>query len=266
MSKKSENSYISIIESIFFQKYNEGDTQVEFLRTDIESTAQSLGVKIPKNLGDLIYSFKFRTQLPNSIKATQPSEREWVLKTVGRSRYAFTLVRQARIIPDPLLATIKIPNSTPSIVEKYALSDEQALLAKLRYNKLVDIFTGVICFSLQNHLRTTVPRIGQVEVDEIYVGLNKYGQQFVIPVQAKGGNDEIGIVQIEQDIELCSVKYPDLICRPLAAQFLDSNEICMFEFTVQDGEVFKISEKHYKLVDMNEISASDLQHYRNLSP
>jgi len=39
----------------------------------------------------------------------------------------------------------------------YALGDEQALLAKLRYNRLLDIFTGVVCYSLQNHLRTNVP-------------------------------------------------------------------------------------------------------------
>ncbi len=28
-------------------------------------------------------------------------------------------------------------------IEMYALSDEQALLAKLRYNRLLDVFTGV---------------------------------------------------------------------------------------------------------------------------
>ena len=80
-----------------------------------------------------------------------------------------------------MLAT-KIPDATPSIVEKYALDDEQALLTKLRYNRLIDIFTGVTCYSLQNHLRTTVPGIGQVETDEIYVGVDKLGRQFVFPV------------------------------------------------------------------------------------
>jgi len=40
---------------------------------------------------------------------------------------------------------------------------------KLRYNRLIDVFIGVTCYSLQNHLRTTEPRIGQFETDEIYV-------------------------------------------------------------------------------------------------
>ena len=68
---------------------------------------------------------------------------------------------------------IKIPDSTPGVIAKYVLSDEQALLARVRYNRLVDIFTGITCYSLQNHLRTTVRSIGQVEIDEIYVGIDK---------------------------------------------------------------------------------------------
>jgi hypothetical protein len=31
-------------------------------------------------------------------------------------------------------------------------------------NRIIDIFTGVTCYSLQNHLRTTLTDIGQVEV------------------------------------------------------------------------------------------------------
>ena len=54
-----------------------------------------------------------------------------------------------------MLATTKIPDGTPSIVRKYSISDEQALLAIVRYNRLIDIFLGVTCYSLQNHLRTT---------------------------------------------------------------------------------------------------------------
>ncbi len=90
------------------------------------------------------------------------------------------------------------------MIARYALSDEQALLAKIRYNRLIDLFTGLTCYSLQNHLRTAVKNVGQVETDEIYVGLDKRGAHFILPVQAKGKREKIGIVQIEQDIaRLC---------------------------------------------------------------
>ena len=55
------------------------------------------------------------------------------------------------------------------------MSDEQALLAKIRYNRLLDVFLGISAYSLQNHLRTTVLHIGQIEIDELYIGLDKHG-------------------------------------------------------------------------------------------
>ena len=67
----------------------------------------------------------------------------------------------------------------------------------MRYNRLIDIFLGVTCYSLQNHLRTTVTGIGQVETDEIYVGIDKAGQQFIIPVQAKGGTDTVSYTHLD---------------------------------------------------------------------
>ena len=80
-----------------------------------------------------------------------------------------------------------MPDSTPGIIARYSFNDEQAVLARVRYNRLIDIFLGIACLSLQNHFRTTVPGMGQVETDEIYVGVDKGGSHYVVPVQAKGG-------------------------------------------------------------------------------
>ena len=84
-------------------------------------------------------------------------------------------------------AVIKIPDATPEIITANDQGDEQAVLARIRYNRLIDIFLGLTAYSLQNHFRTFVKGMGQIETDEVYVGVNKQGQQFVIPVQAKGG-------------------------------------------------------------------------------
>jgi hypothetical protein len=165
------------------------------------------------------------------------------------------------IAPNENLATTKVPDATPGVVAKYTLSDEQALLAKLRYNRLVDIFTGVTCYSLQNHLRTAVPNMGQAETDEIYVGLDKKGAHYVFPVQAKGGSDKLSIVQIEQDIAVCGYKFPSLICRPLAAQFMQAGVIALFEFEEGDQGLAIVAEKHYKLVPPEEVTDEDLRHY-----
>src|SRR5437879_11654792 len=128
------------------------------------------------------------------------------------------------------MAFTKTPDSTPGIVANYAFDDEQALLARVRYNRLVDIFSGITCYSLQNHLRTAIPEMGQVETDEIYVGIDKKGAHYVFPVQAKSGKDKLNIVQIEQDFAVCAANFPLLVCRPIAAQFLDEGVIALFEF------------------------------------
>lgn len=176
------------------------------------------------------------------------------------------MVGENRIIPNGALAEIKIPDATPEIVECYALSDEQALLAKVRYNRLIDIFLNVCAFSLQNHLRTSVKGIGQVEIDEIYVAVDKQGVQYVIPVQAKGGSDQLSTVQSNQDLSCCSEKFPDLLCRAVSAQFMEDNLICLFELTIQNKEIRVASERHYRLVSGGEISGDDLKEYRKSRP
>lgn len=183
---------------------------------------------------------------------------------MGRSRYAFVLVKDVSIAPHALLTETKILDSTPGIIARYALSDEQALLAKVRYNRLIDIFTGVTCYSLQNHLRTTVKGIGQVETDEIYVGVDRRGVHYVFPVQAKGGNDRLSIVQIEQDMALCRDKFPDLVCYAIGAQFMEGDLIALFMFDMTEEGPRIIREKHYRLVPPENLSEEDLEQYRRL--
>lgn len=258
------NRYSRIIEDVFFDHYNEGDTVVHFAREDIVHSAERLDIPLPKNLGDVVYTFRHRNPLPDAIVDEAPEGQSWVIVGKGQAKYAFELKSVSKILPDSMLPVIKVPDATPGIVSRYALTDEQALLAKLRYNRLIDIFTGVACYSIQNHLRTTVRTIGQIETDEIYVGLDKRGAHFVLPVQAKGKTDQIGVVQIEQDLALCDEKFPELVARPIAAQFLDDGSIALFEFGRDvDEEVVKLAERHYRLVPEHEMSSEDLQRYRN---
>lgn len=260
-----QNRYIQIIEKIFSNYYKEGAREVSFERDDITRVARELKIKLPKNLGDILYSFRYRTSLPESIRAKAPKGQEWIIQPRGRAKYAFVATGLTVISPSVLQPEIKIPDATPSVIAKYALSDEQALLAKLRYNRLIDIFTGVTCYSLQNHLRTTVPMMGQVETDEIYIGIDKRGAHYVFPVQAKGGKDKLGIVQIEQDFAICAAKFPLLICRPIAAQFMADNVIALFEFEQNAKGIVIPSEKHYRLVSSDEMTPEDLEIYRKRS-
>lgn len=257
------NRYTQIIETIFADKYAPGAEALEFQREDIVETAAALGIKLPKNIGDVIYSFRYRAEFPDSIRTTAPAGRAWVIRAVGQARYQFALVELSQIKPNGLLAETKILDGTPGMIARYAISDEQGLLAKVRYNRLVDVFTGVTCFSLQSHLRTTVKGVGQIETDEVYVGVDRRGIQYIFPVQAKGGRDRLGIVQIEQDFAMCAAKFSDLVCIPIAAQFIDQNAIALFSFEQSQNGIRIISEKHYRLVRSDDLSAAELAVYRN---
>ncbi len=261
MRKTKENRYHAILEKIFLDRYSAGDTEIFFLRADIESAAAKLGVILPKNLGDIIYSARYRGALPPAILSKQSGDLEWVIEGAGRSRYAFRLRKINRITPNPALLAVKIPDATPEIIAAHSLTDEQALLAIVRYNRLIDVFLGLTCYSLQNHLRTTVKSIGQIEIDEIYVGLDRKGSQYVIPVQAKSGADQLGTVQTQQDLKCCEEKFPDLVCRPVSTQFVGDDLIALFELAMEGDDLRIVEERHYRLVSAGDISGEDLRKY-----
>lgn len=256
-------TYDDIICGIFFDHYVNGTSSILFEREDLAKKAAQLGYDRPKNLGDIIYTYKFRKRLPDAILKTATIGYYWRIRNIGIAQHEFVLTPGSEFIePDLMLQTTKIPDGTPSIVKKYSISDEQALLAIVRYNRLIDIFLGITCYSLQNHLRTSVHGIGQIETDELYVGIDKSGKQYIIPVQAKGGTDKLGISQIEQDLALCAEKYPDLICKAIACQFIDNHIVAMFEFSIESDRVVKVNERHYKITDANQISFDELYTYR----
>ena len=78
--------------------------------------------------------------------------------------------------------------------------------------------------------------------------------------------DRVSVVQIEQDMAMCCSKFPNLICRPIAAQSMKEDLIALFELEQTISGVGISSEKHYLLVEPANLSAEELARYsaRNL--
>lgn len=258
---KKENRYKVLIENIFFDHWKRGTQSFEFARVEIKSKADELGIDLPDNVGDVLYAIRYRTPLPEAVLATQPDGKEWIIEGAGRSRYRFRLVSATRILPREDLIRTAIPDATPELIRSYALDDEQALLAIVRYNRLIDTFLGLTTYSLQNHLRTTVKGIGQIEIDELYIGLDKYGCHYVIPVQAKGGKDQIGVVQTTQDIRFVEQKFPGMRCRAIATQFMPDGVVALFELTLKGDQIKVVDERHYQLVPADQIDQAAIRNY-----
>lgn len=114
-----EADYDAIIFDIFKSHHKKGVAEFTFARQEMEMSARKLGIAIPKNLGDVIYSFRFRKPLPAEVVATEPKGKEWIIELAGHGRYRFRLAATSRIIPRPELLTIKIPDATPEIIRQY---------------------------------------------------------------------------------------------------------------------------------------------------
>lgn len=249
MSSEKGNRYLRVLVHLFEKHYVEGSHEVVFAREEIAESCESLGIKLPKNIGDILYSFRYRNAFPSSITDKAPPGKVWQLVTIRRATYAFKAVSAIDLEPDPELERIHIPDATPGLISQHAMTSEQALLARVRYNRLIDIFTGVVCHSLQNHVRATVGDGIQIETDEIYLGIDGTGRRFVIPVEAKGGSDRLSTVQINQDLALAREKFPGLRVLLVGVQFANDGDVCMFLFEPEDSgdEAALIRQARYHL-------------------
>lgn len=80
------NRYTQIVEKIFFKYYKHGTGEVAFEREDIIRFARELKIRLPKNLGDVLYSFRYRAALPESIRVRAPKGQEWIIQPRGRAK------------------------------------------------------------------------------------------------------------------------------------------------------------------------------------
>ena len=126
----SVNRYVAILSEVFKAHYRKGMTEFEFTRDEFVTKAVELGIVLPKNLGDVLYSFRYRVALPEAISVTAKNGFEWFIIGAGRAKYLFKQLKSCAVVPRDGLVTVKVPDSTPEIITAYAQSDEQALLAK----------------------------------------------------------------------------------------------------------------------------------------
>ena len=78
--------YDAIITRIFKNHAGEKKVEFEFDREELVSVAAKLGLRNPKNLGDVVYSFRYRKSLPEAVRATAKKGLEWIIEPAGRAK------------------------------------------------------------------------------------------------------------------------------------------------------------------------------------
>ncbi|MFE9910948.1 hypothetical protein [Streptomyces clavifer] len=227
--------YVPILMEIFTVKYSKGAEHIEFTLDDARAAALKLGIAV-RNPADLAYRMRSRTELPEVIRR----EGFFILSAVGRGKYRLSKAESA-IISLPQTETIGTLDLTPLPVrrmlpEKLANFDEQALLTVVGYCKILDHFTGLTNFRLRSHVRKSVPKIGQAELDEVSVAIagSEDEQPVIIPVEAKAVADAVNRVQISAMVSFCARYFPDHEVRPLAVKVDHDSLVHVLEFNATE--------------------------------
>lgn len=249
MTLPKSNAYDQVLIELFKTRFKRGMSEVAFDKDDLIDTAAKLGLRI-KNLADVLYSYRSRRDFPEEIA----KKGNWILAQKGSGKYAFLKVTQSATVDIPsTLKIYPIPYAVPEIVAMNLAKDEQGLLTIVRYNRLLDVFSGLACFHLQSHVRTHVKDHGQVEIDELYVGVDKDGRGYVLPVEGKDSGEYLGIDKAVALSLFAKAKFPGLICRPIAV-IRQSDEViaCVeFEPSCDISRVSVLDIRRYQLVKDN---------------
>ena len=64
---KKTSFYSAIMARLFFRGYKPGVKKIPFAREEILAVADELNMPPPKNLGDVMYSYRYRKALPQDV-------------------------------------------------------------------------------------------------------------------------------------------------------------------------------------------------------
>jgi hypothetical protein len=78
------NRYTQLLEDVFRRNYRRNAREVYFAREELVEAAARLGVKLPKNLDDVVYSFRYRAAMPPQITEQAPAGHGWGILPVSK--------------------------------------------------------------------------------------------------------------------------------------------------------------------------------------
>ncbi len=238
--------YDQVIVELFNRLHKKGETRLSFAKKDIERVVVDLGLEI-RNIPDIAYTYRTgRSSLPAEIL----KHGHWAIDGAGKGKYFFVKLNRSPYFDLPEdMEKVAILDATPQVVLKYQSGDEQAMLARVRYNRLVDTFVGLTAYQLQGHFRTTVQNLGQVEIDDLYLGVDEGGNWAALPIEGKVGSERLGVVQIRALSLFAKEQFPSLRVRPLGIKLLSDGTFLFVEFNDQT-DFDSVAPRRYKRYEL----------------
>ena len=238
--------YDQVVIELFNRLHKRSEKKLPFTKGEIERVVADLGFEI-RNIPDIAYTYRTgRSALPAEILR----HGHWAIDGAGKGKYVFVKLSRPPYFDLPEdMEKVTIPDATPQVVLKYQSGDEQAMLARVRYNRLVDTFVGLTAYQLQGHFRTTVQSLGQVEIDDLYLGVDEDGNWAVLPIEGKVGVERLGVVQVRALSLFAREQFPDLKVRPLGIKLLNDGTLLFVEFNEQT-DFDSVAARRYKRYEL----------------
>ena len=77
-SARKANRYQAILVKIFSNHGGSNKKDFLFERDEIRTVANQLKIQLPKNIGDVLYSQRYRAEWPEAIKSAIPRDTIWL--------------------------------------------------------------------------------------------------------------------------------------------------------------------------------------------
>ena len=212
---------------------DEATGELHFSQADLRQAAVAIGEEA-RNFPDLPYSLRSRAGLPAELLDAGYT----TIAARGKGRYALVTAADKVEVPANTPVVEIATSPIPETVRDLLRADEQSILSAMRYLDLVSDFMGRKAYHLQAHLRTAGSLGQQVEADDVWVTVGEppSGERTVLPIEAKGIRERLGLHQMISTIDAVLKKYPGLPVVPLAAHLEPSGLLLMVRFTYQRAE------------------------------
>lgn len=165
-------------------------------------------------------------------------------------------------LPEPEPWGDPIIDVTPRAVLEHTIGAVDLLLARVRYNKLIDRLLKCVAHSLHTDLTYCSRTFGEITVGEVYHAVNKRGAEFVVAVQANTTSPSFGPDQAELDLEVCEELFPDLAPRFVHVElehFSWGDVVVMYSLRNNKRGIQFDDEGHYRLVSSETVTSEGSQ-------
>lgn len=135
-------------------------------------------------------------------------------------------------------------NALPYPLDKFISNERQFLLSQLRYSRLLDIFSGAICFPIYSVAE---------QADEIYIAMQQDSKYHTFLIQAATGDRPLYVSDLKECFDRFATEFSSALVRSIVVQSVAINVIALIEFQVGTTVEF-VAEKHYRLIQQDSVA------------